>query len=303
MAWSGDYWGGYKPSKPIKTECGIKAKSKRGSLGDTWWSKRWVDVLESFGWSNRLERGRRYARGGQVLNFKIISGKVTAKVQGSARTPYSVSIEIKPLDDETWEKVTTEMAQKAIFAAKLLAGEMPQNIEEAFDEAGTTLFPRSEKDLHTKCSCPDYANPCKHIAAVYYLLAEEFDKHPFMLFELRGKSKDEVIAILRQKRTNGEENGPEPEVLPEKPSDRITKLEKSLPIDDFWSGREIGPFSVDISPPEIDASIIKRLETPGFWDLKEDFIGKMAAHYIEISRRSIEVAYGEGIKKTKEKQP
>src|SRR5574337_2176275 len=115
MGWRDDFWGGYTPSKPIKAEGGIKAKSKRGAIGDTWWSKRWVDVLESFGWSNRLERGRRYARGGQVLDFKLSSGKVTARVQGSVPKPYSVSIEIKPFSDKEWNKVMDVMAQKAVF--------------------------------------------------------------------------------------------------------------------------------------------------------------------------------------------
>ncbi|WP_094227629.1 SWIM zinc finger family protein [Methanolobus psychrotolerans] len=301
MSWSNDSWRGYSPSKPIKTDGGIKTRSKRGSIGDTWWSKRWVKVLESFGWSNRLERGRRYARSGQVLSLKFIPGKVTAKVQGSAKNPYSVSIEIEPLNEKEWDRVANEMSQKAIFAAKLLAGEMPQNIEEAFDEVGAALFPTSDKDIHTSCSCPDFANPCKHIAAVYYLLAEKFDKDPFMLFELRGRSKDDIIAILRKKRRCSDENTSELEVLPDVSSDKKNKHEeKFLPIDDFWSGKDTGSFSVDISLPEIDASIIKRLGIPGFWDLKEDFIEIMTDNYKEISRHAIEMAYWNPNDKTKQ---
>src|SRR5574341_2299828 len=215
MSWRHDFWGGYTPSKPIKVDGGIKAKSKRGAIGDTWWSKRWVSVLESFGWSNRLERGRRYARGGQVLDFKLTSGKVTARVQGSVREPYSVSIEIKPFKDEEWNKAAEVMAQKAVFAAKLLAGEMPQNIEEAFKTAGLSLFPDSSKDIKTDCSCPDSANPCKHIAAVYYILAEEFDRDPFMLFSLRGKTQAEITASLRKTRAEGAESEPVIEELKE----------------------------------------------------------------------------------------
>ena len=172
MAWRNDFWGGYAPSKPIEVEGGIKAKSKRGSIGDTWWSKRWVGVLESFGWSNRLERGRRYARKGQVLDFELSAGKVEATVQGSVRKPYSVTIEIKPIAEGAWDHVIEEMSQKAIFAAKLLAGEMPDDIEDAFEAAGMSLFPGKSKDIKTYCSCPDSANPCKHIAALYYILAE-----------------------------------------------------------------------------------------------------------------------------------
>lgn len=300
MGYRDDFWGGYAPSKPIKVEGGIKAKSKRGSIGDTWWSKRWVKVLESFGWSNRLERGRRYARSGQVLDFKLTPGRVTARVQGSMSEPYSVKIEMKPLADEAWNRVLEEMSRKAIFAAKLLAGEMPQNIEEAFDATGMSLFPESSKGIKTDCSCPDSANPCKHIAAVYYILAEEFDRDPFMLFKLRGRTADEITVSLRSKRTAGTENAPELEASPTGMAGE--QKEVSLSIDGFWSGEEIGSFSVNISPPDVSAAIIKRLGTPQFWDSKDNFNKKMGGYYEEISRRAMEAAYGEQAKTGKNKK-
>ena len=300
MGYRDDFWGGYAPSKPIKVEGGIKAKSKRGSIGDTWWSKRWVKVLESFGWSNRLERGRRYARSGQVIDFKLAPGMVTARVQGSMSKPYSVKIEMKPLADESWNKVLEEMSHKAIFAAKLLAGEMPQNIEEAFDATGMSLFPESSKGIKTDCSCPDSANPCKHIAAVYYILAEEFDRDPFMLFKLRGRTNDEITASLRKKRTACTEKAPE---LEEHPSGNVTEQkEVPLSIDGFWSGDELESFSVNISPPDVSAAIIKRLGTPQFWDSKDNFNKKMGGYYEEISRRAMEAAYGEQAKTGKNKK-
>ncbi len=301
MGWRDDFWDGYAPSKPIKVEGGIKAKSKRGVIGDTWWSKRWVKVLESFGWSNRLERGRRYARGGQVLDFKLAPGKVTARVQGSVPKPYSVSIEIEPLTDGAWDKVTEEMSRKAIFSAKLLAGEMPQNIEEAFDAAGMSLFPESSKDIRTDCSCPDSANPCKHIAAVYYILAEEFDRDPFMLFKLRGRAKDDIIGSLRKMRAEGVQNLPEPDVITA--NEAGEQKEAPLPVNDFWSGGELESFSVSISPPEVSAAIIKRLGTPQFWDSKEDFNKKMGGYYEKISMRAVETAYGEKVKPERKKKP
>lgn len=301
MGWRDDFWGGYAPSKPIKVEGGIKAKSKRGVIGDTWWSKRWVKVLESFGWSNRLERGRRYARGGQVLDFKLAPGKVTARVQGSVPKPYSVSIEIKPFTDGAWDKVTEEMSRKAIFSAKLLAGEMPQNIEEAFDAAGMSLFPESSKDIRTDCSCPDSANPCKHIAAVYYILAEEFDRDPFMLFKLRGRTKDDIIGSLRKMRAADAQNLPEPDATPA--SEAGEQKEAPLPVEDFWSGGELESFSVNISPPEVSAAVIKRLGVPQFWDSKEDFNKKMGGYYEKISRRAVETAYGEKVKPERKKKP
>src|ERR1700686_1936587 len=154
----------------------------------------------------RLTRGRSYARQGQVISIDIEPGIVKAKVQGSMPKPYNVKIRLKPLSDSNWEKITDGMASQAIFAAKLLAGEMPTNIEEAFHAVHLSLFPTALSDLETDCSCPDWANPCKHIAAVYYLLAERFDEDPFLIFKLRGRTKDEVIQALREKRTAGAAN-------------------------------------------------------------------------------------------------
>src|SRR5436190_10069880 len=193
-----DYWGGYERKAPIDVKNGIKSKSERGDIGETWWSKRWINVLESLMDSGRLSRGRSYARKGQVISIDIQSGIVTSKVQGSDPTPYNVKIKLKPLSAPDWDKVTDAMAEQAIFAAKLLAGEMPTNIEDAFNAVNIALFPKASRDLDTKCSCPDSSNPCKHIAAVYYLLAEEFDRDPFLLVRLRGLSREELCARLNE---------------------------------------------------------------------------------------------------------
>src|SRR5438105_6423224 len=203
--WRDDYddydnWGYFEPSRPIRVEGGIKTKKGYGQIGETWWSKRWIAVLESFNMGTRLTRGRSYARQGQVISIDVEPGIVKAKVQGSQPKPYKVEIRLKSLSDQDWEKVAEAMAFQAIFAAKLLAGEMPKNIEEAFSAVQLSLFPTALKELETNCSCPDWANPCKHIAAVYYLLAERFDEDPFLIFKLRGRTKEEIIETLRAKR-------------------------------------------------------------------------------------------------------
>ena len=190
MGW---WYDDYPKPKPRKPADGIKAQSKK--FGQTWWASKWLAALERLMDSGRLSRGRSYARSGQVLNLDIKPGRVDAQVQGSAPRPYKVQIEIKPLSEKEWNRVADAMAEQAIFAAKLLAGEMPQNIEEAFAAAKVNLFPTSSGDLDTDCSCPDWSNPCKHIAAVYYLLGEQFDGDPFLLFRLRGKSKDEIMSL------------------------------------------------------------------------------------------------------------
>ena len=155
-------------------------------------------MLESYGMSGRLARGRSYARAGQVLDFELSQGKVTARVQGSRPRPYQVRIGVLPLTTAQWQRVQQRLAGQALFRAKLLAGEMPHEIEEVFADCGTPLFPRLASDLDMRCSCPDWGVPCKHLAAVCYVLAEEFDRDPFAMLAWRGKGRDELLAALRQ---------------------------------------------------------------------------------------------------------
>jgi uncharacterized Zn finger protein len=191
-------WQDWPPARPRRVEGGIKARSKRGAIGEQWWSRRFIGVLESYGMSGRLTRGRSYARAGQVLDFELSQGKVTARVQGSRVRPYQVRIRVLPLTTAQWRRVMKQLASQALFRAKLLAGEMPHEIEEVFSECGTPLFARSAADLDMHCSCPDWGVPCKHLAAVCYVLAEEFDRDPFAMLAWRGKGRDELLTALRQ---------------------------------------------------------------------------------------------------------
>ena len=191
-------WRDWPPARPIRVEGGIKARSKRGAIGEQWWSRRFIAVLESAGLGGRLARGKSYARAGQVLDFELSQGKVTARVQGSRIRPYQVRIGVLPLTKAQWRRVLQGLASQALFRAKLLAGEMPHEIEDVFAEAGTPLFPRLASDLDMRCSCPDWGVPCKHLAAVCYVLAEEFDRDPFAMLAWRGKARDDLLAALRQ---------------------------------------------------------------------------------------------------------
>jgi uncharacterized Zn finger protein len=197
-----DYYPRYTPATPIEVEDGIKLKQQRGKISKNWWSKRWINYLESFRMGARLNRGKAYARKGQVISIDTEHGEVNAQVQGSSRVPYHVSIKLTPLSLKDWEDVIEKMMESAKYSSMLLCGEMPTDIESVFMDAKHPLFPSKRNDLHTECSCPDYANPCKHIAAVYFILAEKFDENPFLLFELRGKSKKSLLAEIQKKRSN-----------------------------------------------------------------------------------------------------
>jgi uncharacterized Zn finger protein len=217
-----------------------------------WWAQRWVDVLESFGWRRRLERARNYARQGNVLQLEFQGSKVSALVQGTAPEPYKVSLSLDPFDDEQWQYVIESMAERAIFSAKLLSGEMPQTIEEVFTANGLSLFPYTKFDIHSKCSCPDPANPCKHIGAVYYLLGDRFSEDPFVLFQLRGRAKEQIIAALRQIRSASTDVG-----SIESPDLSAEAIDQSLNVQTFWHySEQLEPSLVVVAPPPSSETVL-----------------------------------------------
>ncbi|MFY1583069.1 hypothetical protein ACN267_01040 [Micromonospora sp. WMMD734] len=186
----------------LRVDGGLRARSTRGAIGVSWWSRRFLEVLESFALGTRLTRGRAYARRGQVLRLDVSPGRVEASVQGSRPRPYPVTIALPPFPDALWDRVERELAGQAFFSARLLAGDLPAELEEVFAAAGAPLFPRSVGELTQRCGCPDVAVPCKHLAATFYLLAEAFDADPFQLLHWRGRSRDALLGRLRTLRAD-----------------------------------------------------------------------------------------------------
>jgi uncharacterized Zn finger protein len=290
--WDDDFffWRRRKPSIPREAKGGIKAQSKRGTFGESWWARRWIAVLESFNIGARLGRGRSYARRGQVLSIEIDKGKVGAKVQGSQRKPYDVKLDIKTLSASDWQKLAKVLSRQAIFSAKLLMGEMPLDIEKAFKEAGLSLFPERLKDLKTACSCPDWSNPCKHIAAVYYLLAEEFDRDPFLIFKLRGMNREDLITMLSKSGEKAIQKKAKPKQKPphEDENALISDISK------FWNGEPISDdFFGEVRIPPIAAALPKRLGSFPFWRGEEKFLDAMESIYAKASSMGLKVFLGE----------
>ncbi|WP_109471937.1 SWIM zinc finger family protein [Ornithinimicrobium cavernae] len=184
------------PSRPRAVEGGLRARSKRGAIAQQWWSQRFIQVLESMGIGGRLARGRNYARRGQVLELQLDTGAVTARVQGSRARPYRVRVGVPAFGKADWTRVSQALAGDAWYTAKLLSGEMPPDIEELFAGLGLSLFPAGAAELTMDCSCPDWGVPCKHLAAVLYLLAEHFDEDPFAILALRGRDRETLLGAV-----------------------------------------------------------------------------------------------------------
>lgn len=195
----GGYYSSY-PSYPktsrIKTKGGMQVKSRSGEIAQKWWSKRIISILDNYGWSNRLQRGRSYARSGQVLSISVKPGLIESMVQGSRATPYKITIKIPIIPDEAWSSIITSLRSNAEMVSQLLSGEVPPELESVFTKQKYTLFPENSREIEMNCSCPDYATPCKHISATFYVFAYNLDTDPMMILQLRGKSREEIVKAL-----------------------------------------------------------------------------------------------------------
>jgi len=283
------WWRYYTPKPAREVKGGIKAQSRRGAFATSWWGQRWLKVLESFDIGERLSRGRTYARKGQVMDIEIEKGAVRATVQGSRSHPYKVEVRFRPLSRAQWHQVAKDLGDRFISLARLLAGEMPEDIENVFDSAKLSLFPHRLRDLETACSCPDWSNPCKHTAAVFYLLAEEFDRDPFLLFKLRGLAREELFELL----------GYSPAAAPALPEPDRMGVTEPVPAEPllepaaFWGGEELpGDLFGEVRLPEVAAALPKRLGSFPFWRGKALFLEALEPFYLKAALLGLDVFLG-----------
>ncbi|MGL5083762.1 MAG: SWIM zinc finger family protein [Microcoleaceae cyanobacterium] len=224
-----------------------------------WWSQQWLDLLDKYRFKKRLERARDYARQGNVLKIEFKDQKVYAQVQGTQAEPYQVSLWLDRFSTDEWNYVMETLSQKAIFSAKLLAGEMPQDIEEVFSTNGLRLFPFALDEVHAHCSCPDKANPCKHIGAIYYMLGDRFSEDPFILFQLRGRTQAEIGDLLRNLRCSSQPH----EAHALNPNETVLMPPVSLlQLHQFWHYKEqLESSLVVITPSPSSETVLDRLGT------------------------------------------
>ncbi len=269
----------------------------------TWWGKVFIEALESITDDGRLQRGRSYARGNKVKSFDINGNKITATVRGSINPyfgvykepTYKIAIEIDSIAKAKWNLVVDKLSSKASTISRLLLNEVPENIEASFSELGLHLLPHSRQDFKTKCSCPDYANPCKHIAGVYYLVAAQLDENPFLLFELRGLSKSELQQKLAQtplgKILSEELNNKDvPIELSDSLYTKVTKqaIQDKPSLKEFWLGNKRLPQTIDLATENtVPAIAIKKQgDYPSFWHKDQSFIATMEELYQRVRTKN-----------------
>jgi uncharacterized Zn finger protein len=276
---------------------GIKIKQ----IGATWWGKRWIESVEHISRDSlsRLGRGRAYARAGHVQDLLIAPGVATACVNDADDELYQVTIKVAVLPAASWQKAITAMSKQAIFVAELLNGRMPEKIEDAFRTAGHHLFIDKQRELESECTCEDWVSPCKHVAAVHYVLGEAFDKDPFMLFELRGRTRSQVLGALRVVR-----KGHEPAADSVKDMDALAaevdtsaatiNLSEPLPAfspDDFERSPAALPnFAVRIEPPTGSSTLLRQLGAPPTWNNDQLPFDEMLKLYHRAAIAAFELA-------------
>ncbi len=267
----------------------------------TWWGERFIEAIEKVTDPGRLSRGRSYARGGKIKSFRIEDGRVLARVRGS-RNPYfgvyteptySTTLEFQPISPAKWSAAIALIASKASLISRLLLNEMPDNIEDSFKQLGLNLLP-SRKDFDSSCSCPDHSNPCKHIAGVYYLLASELDRDPFLLFELRGLSRDNLLEELA-KSPLGRALSAELQIEQKKPepSERyypeveLMAADTEMNLRDFWLGEKRLPQTMEPLPdvPVAAIPVKKQGDYPSFWDRENSFLEAMEILYTQVKTK------------------
>lgn len=269
----------------------------------TWWGQRFIAALEEFTDPARLGRGRSYASGGRILDYKLANGTVTARVRGSInpyfgvyKEPiYTTTITIKAISVTDWKKAIRTIASRADLVTKLLMNEMPDTIDDAFSGMGLHLLPHSERDFVTDCSCPDWANPCKHIAGLYYLLASALDRDPFLMFELRGLSREALHAELvktplGQILVSALKAEELPEVEPVESYFTRPLREPEAEVSghkEFWTGAKRLPPLPAPAQASVPALLIKKQgDYPAFWHKDASFIGVMEELYGRVRTKN-----------------
>jgi uncharacterized Zn finger protein len=270
-----------------------------------WWVEQWMELINGYRFKKRLERAWGYAREGHVTSIRFEGRRVHARVQGTDEAPYKVKLWLDVLNDEDWGYVLEALTQKARWSAQLLAGIMPSDIERAFAASGKRLFPFKLQEVRSECSCPDKANPCKHISAVYFLMGDRFSEDPFVLFQLRGRNRTKLLEDLAEQRRKAlaslaEERAGDaapPEEMPAPLLPHPAVLDPSL----WWRyNRSLDGDLVVITPAmEGDTGLdaagdLPLAEDPRFPDARSTFLSNLRGHGQASAQRAMLQAMAAG---------
>lgn len=271
----------YAARVPVGLQGGIRAQQPYAVVGRRWWNRRWTEAMEAFRLGARLGRGRSYAVSGQVSELTIQPGLVAARVQGAAAEPYACEIRLRQTAGEPRERLIGALRQRPMLLARLLTGDLPFEVESLFLDAGCPLFPRQNDDLSSRCACPDWANPCKHLVAVYYLLGEALSHQPLALLQMRGIGRSDLF--------------PEHDAPAAADQRQTPPAERQPDIETFYGEPLTPPESFGAAPPpgQSVAPLIQRLGPLPLWRGQERFCDTLEHLYRRAASRGWAVWIGD----------
>ena len=262
---------------------------RREEPPEPWWVQRWLTLLDIYGdeYRTRLAKGRGYFNDGRIVDLAVQSGSVSAWAHGSHGESYRVGLDVPPLSDDAWKRVVAALASRADYVVLLLGGELPTALEGIFAEAGAALFP-DPRALVSTCTCLDWSNPCKHVFGLYYGFATLLRAEPSLLFELRGRSRENLMRVIQHAWSDADEPAPQqpqPPTSAEPPS-----LTAPLRAERFYTaGAALDTLDTPITPlpADSDGVLIRRLGRPAFARETEDVLTPLGRAYASVSRRAV----------------
>ena len=250
---------------PIPVRGGIHAQSVRPQATRKWWARRWLAFMEELKMGARLGRGRSYALSGQVVSVDVRPGVCEAVVQGGGSEPYRCELKFDVMPPQARREILAKLHARPLLVAQLLVRNLPDAVDLLFRAAGYPLVPTLANSFESSCSCPDYANPCKHIAAVLFILTEAFEQDPVRLLTLRGITREDLVGGRVSKFPSSQVSKSETV----KPSNRQT-------VKPFWG--EPPEMEPDFGPAPSGAGsapLIRRLGAIPFWRGEQRFLEAM----------------------------
>lgn len=276
---------------PRRVRGGVRLGRKDAELAASWAAQRVIRLIESGAAPEAVREGLEYARSGQTKAFTITPGKIDALVQGRAERAYQTKLTLATIAAEGWDKATVAMAEQASYSARLLGGEVPSNIEDAFAPAGLRLFPASLEEMTSTCSCGHPTPWCKHAACAAYLLADKLAADAFVMFELRGIGRADLMDRLRAGRSVTPAGIEAPVYIPTAHGDGSVPLAEA--VDRFWeAGPELELVDLPVEPPTVSHALLRRLGPSPFPESRFPLVGLLATCYDVVSKRAADGARG-----------
>lgn len=272
------------PASPRRVHGGVRASNADPSRApDHWSAARLLELLRRSAAPDALEEGSRYARLGQTRTFEITPGLVRSSVQGREARPYTVELRFAIIPAEHWERIELAMTEQARFAAALLAGQLPEGVEELFFPLGLRLAPAEPSEIGTRCTCASKSAWCKHLCCAVLLLAERLEHDPMLLFELRGLGAAQLLERVERRRaavaTATSATGLTPLYSPRSPGvsdEQAPGIDQCT--DSFWNaGPALHEVDLPIEPPQVSHPLLRRLGATPFTGAKFPLIGLLAS--------------------------